>query len=454
MPCTTQLALSFVFGGKEYAVHPLDLSWPDPADPSQATCIGAIQYTSTLGQTGDFVLGSSFLKNVYSVFQYPDNDRRNGRIWQPTVGIVSLTNASVASQDFYAVRVQRQSLADVSANHPSGVENHPGDSGSETSGYNSPTEAPTSGKLLSTAGVAGISVLAFIVVAAGLFCAWWFWLRRKFGKQGVVVYPASKRRSKSSGNHSDTGTSSLRNRKHDATSRQKSMMEGFSDHEADSWMSTTEGDSIRLGYMPEVLGEEDDRNHGGMPESSRASSYRDTSAERKSVRDIRSSRAEVEGVDGIDNSTPPVLAAAAPTKARQSSPDVGTSRSRSSLAIPDSPSRYPVAYPYPTQGQIPSHTPRSQSLSMSGPFPSANASRLSSFRPEASPMYDISTADYFAVPSVGSPRGRQARRLSPLPPSAKDTDVPAGESTLTGGPLVEEPDDAKKEARPLDPFAG
>jgi len=53
MPCTQQLAITFTFAGQDYAAHPLDMSWPDPADPSQMTCIGAIQYSDGLGETGD-----------------------------------------------------------------------------------------------------------------------------------------------------------------------------------------------------------------------------------------------------------------------------------------------------------------------------------------------------------------------------------------------------------------
>lgn len=53
MPCTQQLAYTFAFGGEDYPVHPLDMSWPDPSDPSQTTCIGAIQYSNSLGNTGD-----------------------------------------------------------------------------------------------------------------------------------------------------------------------------------------------------------------------------------------------------------------------------------------------------------------------------------------------------------------------------------------------------------------
>lgn len=56
MPCTMQIALTFTFAGKAYPIHPLDMTYPDPADPSQATCIGMIQYASNLGDAGDLLV--------------------------------------------------------------------------------------------------------------------------------------------------------------------------------------------------------------------------------------------------------------------------------------------------------------------------------------------------------------------------------------------------------------
>lgn len=53
MPCKTQMALSFDFGGVEVPVHPLDMTYPDPSDPSQTTCIGMVQVADNLGDVGD-----------------------------------------------------------------------------------------------------------------------------------------------------------------------------------------------------------------------------------------------------------------------------------------------------------------------------------------------------------------------------------------------------------------
>lgn len=45
------MTLTFDFGGAEIPVHPLDMTYPDPSDPSQNTCIGMIQYADNLGDS-------------------------------------------------------------------------------------------------------------------------------------------------------------------------------------------------------------------------------------------------------------------------------------------------------------------------------------------------------------------------------------------------------------------
>ncbi|WVW81569.1 hypothetical protein I302_103564 [Kwoniella bestiolae CBS 10118] len=441
LPCTQQMALTFNIAGQAFPVHPLDMTYPDPEDASQKQCIGMIQYSSNLGESGDFILGSSFMKNVYSIFQYPDTNKQ--KTWQPTVGLISLTNASIASQDFYAVRVQRQSLASVSSDQQ--VNN----GGSPTNPGSQPSHGAAEKKVVNTTVIAVVSVVGFFVLAAAAFCAWWFWLRRKFGAAGVVTYRSAPERPKPAGYKSDSSFSSLRNKKHTSTQRQKSMVEGFSgsEYEGDSWMSTTEGnDSIRLGYLPEVAEEDDD------------------DARRTRAADKRSSRGSTLGggitedpeeyalIDMNDPSSPtpalaPALAPAiAPGRVRTRSPppplphgpsaghhhtdsaDLDLPNSASSETIPLASAPYPSTVPPPPppqqksrkpsitmSGPFPSSTsmsgPFPSSTAMSGPFPSPGNNNRHSMRPDISPMYDIRTSDYFSVPPVNS-RGREHRRGS------------------------------------------
>ncbi|WVF66245.1 hypothetical protein IAT40_000985 [Kwoniella sp. CBS 6097] len=417
MPCKQQIAITFNIGGQTVPVHPLDMTYTDPEDASQTTCIGMIQYSSNLGDSGDFILGSSFLKNVYSIFQYPDTNKQ--KTWQPTIGLIPLTNASIASQDFYAVRVQRQSLTSVSSDQQ--AEN----GGSPT--YNPGAQTSSGGdgkKVVNTAVIAAVSVVGFFVLAAAAFCAWWFWLRRKFGAAGVVDYKSAPRRPGTgamSGHKSDSSLSSLRNKKHGATQRQRSMVEGYSDYEGDSWMSTTEGnDSIRLGYLPEVAEEDEGRQ-------TRAADRR--SSRGSTLPGDKNGEAGYELVNMNDpmsptrirtRSPPPI----APPMAPPGKPTHVHTNSEVELPNSANSETFPLAaggpYPYPSS--------RSLSMSMSGPFPSPGASRMSgpfpspgggpnrhSIRPDTSPMYDIRTSDYFSVPPAangGQSRGREGRRGS------------------------------------------
>ncbi|ORY31937.1 aspartic peptidase domain-containing protein [Naematelia encephala] len=393
MPCTKQISLAFTIAGQQFPVHPLDMTYPDPTDASQSTCIGMIQYSSTLGDTGDIILGSAFLKNVYSIFQYPDTSKQ--KTWQPTVGLVSLTNASIASQDFYAVRTLHESLSSVSSNTPmSGTTTSSG--GGSTSQQSA--QAAAGRKAVSSAVIAGSSVVGFFVLAAALFCAWWFWLRRKFGASGVVAYRERRQRPGSATHKSDISMSTLRSRKHEEAHRQKSMIEGLSDHEADSWMSTTEGnDSIRLGYMPEVVEEDEGRLSRGVnvDRHSRGSSLGNSS---------------LGALDEDEpNSNPNVTRDPSPTRTRR---ELSPSRSRTrSIAFVSAESESdlhvptPQPYVYPPSAPPPPKSARSMSLSMSGPFPNPVRSSNSNgvVRPDVSPMYDIRSSDYVAV----QPRGRE-----------------------------------------------
>ncbi|OCF59967.1 hypothetical protein L486_02640 [Kwoniella mangroviensis CBS 10435] len=418
MACTQQVSLTFNIAGQAIPVHPLDMTYPDPEDASQKQCIGMIQYSSNLGDSGDFILGSSFMKNVYSVFHYPDTNKQ--KTWQPTVGLVPLTNASIASQDFYAVRVQRQSLASVSSDQQTSS------GGTSTNPGSQPSQGAEK-KVVNTTVIAVVSVVGFFVLAAAAFCAWWFWLRRKFGAAGVVTYKSAPERPKLAGYKSDSSFSSLRTKKHTSTQRQKSMVEGFSgsEYEGDSWMSITEGnDSIRLGYLPEVAEEDEGRlTRTADKRSSRGSTLGGGINE------------EPEEYQLIDMSEPlspdrtrtrsPPLPVFSPGHQHTDSTDLEMPNSANSETIPLASAPYPStatsSVSNPQKGRNPSVTmsgPFPTAMSgpfssshMSGPFPSPGNTNRHSMRPDVSPMYDIRISDYFSVPP-GSGRGREHRRGS------------------------------------------
>lgn len=262
-------------------------------------------------------------------------------------------------------------------------------------------------KVTSTAVIIACSVVGFFVLAAAAFCAWWFWLRRKFGAAGVVEYKRKSRSDEHSNHDSDYSGSTLRAKKHKESMRQKSMIEGYSDYEGDSWVSET-GDSIRLGHIPEVAedGEEETkaRPSGGASETGGDDTPRSHHILDGSV--LLDEPVPIPGSQDDD----------AQTQRRGTSP-----HPRMSLVSPDSRASFSQTGPYPTMSK--SNTSRSLSVSMSGPFPSGQLGRQSIIRPDASPMYDINTSDYFQVPN----RGRDPRRASR---SRERDHTPSGSTAL------------------------
>ena len=349
------------------------------------------------------ILGSSFLKNVYSIFQYPNVNKTNENTWQPTVGLVSLTNASLSSQDFYAVRSLHQSLSSVSAaQQPVSPNSDP----SAPTSQSSPAGSTAAGhRIVSTAAIVAGSIVGLFVIAAAVFCAWWFWLRRKHGASHRII--ANPVRQRSIEMKSNLSSSSLRNKKHDNMQRQKSMIEGYSDHESGSWLSTTEGgNSIGLGYLPEAL-EDDEVSKGRIGErSSLGSTYRDSLVEADDVNlvDI-ADPAPIRPTESVNAASTHL-----DTRPRETTPSADHTifadlpSTTDDSVIPSSPST--AAYPQPL---VPSSaSTRSLQLSMAGPFPS------SSRRSNASLGYGVRANDYYAgvAGPVGTNTGRDSRSRS------------------------------------------
>ncbi|KAJ6506671.1 aspartyl protease [Mycena sanguinolenta] len=70
-PCTTTVNVSISFGGRFWAINPLDMNI-GAVEPGSPQCLGAIYTVSNATQTNgtvNWIFGTAFLKNVYSVFQ-------------------------------------------------------------------------------------------------------------------------------------------------------------------------------------------------------------------------------------------------------------------------------------------------------------------------------------------------------------------------------------------------
>lgn len=346
------------------------------------------------------VLGSTFMKNVYSVFQYPD---QKGSNWQPTVGMKSLTEASQAAKDFYAVRTERKSLTTVSST---------GSGSNNPSSNNTGASNAAQGRVVNTAIIAACSVVGFFVLAALAFCAWWFWLRRRVAKGGVVEYKMAPQT-----NHKTEGSmSTFRSRKHEDTQRQKSMVEGFSDYDVDSWRSTTEGgDSIRLANLPEEVGEEDDRVH-------QATRLQRTNSSHTRGSSLHQSLLNTEGTELIDfypierrsSWEPRMDRRLSGSEVQRPTLDRRLSDGAALLATPspvarliDLPNSPPTSPPANTYSHLPASSPRKSSMSMSGPFPTPNRLTRSTELDEYFPILPGSTPT-----ETPAERARRASRSS------------------------------------------
>ncbi|KAK0464234.1 aspartic peptidase domain-containing protein [Desarmillaria tabescens] len=119
VPCDQEVNITFKFSSISYPIHPLDATM-DPSllgltgvvnSEGQSSCIGSFQpisFSTPGAQTYDMILGMSFLRNVYAVFNYGDfiaegNDTSNRG--DPYVQFLSTTDPTEAHSDFVTVRL-------------------------------------------------------------------------------------------------------------------------------------------------------------------------------------------------------------------------------------------------------------------------------------------------------------------------------------------------------------
>ncbi|CAE6470311.1 unnamed protein product [Rhizoctonia solani] len=181
VPCNLPINVTFEIGGYEYAVHPLDMTYLDSYNPYSGSCIGSWQASDSLYST-DIVLGTAFMRNVYTVLQYDSSKpgvamgSYDPSIARPQLGLMSLTSWQTALNDFYRVRILKQPLESDSSGPSSGSS---GGSGS-SSGVNGLPGTVEKSKKLSAGIIALIGILAFFGIAAALFGARWWMMNRRW----------------------------------------------------------------------------------------------------------------------------------------------------------------------------------------------------------------------------------------------------------------------------------
>ena len=89
--CTTNLSITLAFEGKPWSINPADMNL-GPVNDGSPYCVGAIfdmaaEYGPPLPGPPTWVVGNTFLKNVYTVF----------RTYLPSVGFAALSSLAGGS---------------------------------------------------------------------------------------------------------------------------------------------------------------------------------------------------------------------------------------------------------------------------------------------------------------------------------------------------------------------
>lgn len=89
-PCDTQVNVSISFGGPSWSINPADFKL---TQVSNSECVGAFFEMTTGSSAPAWIVGDTFLKNVYSVFRFNP----------PSVGFATLSSTATAENDVNGV---------------------------------------------------------------------------------------------------------------------------------------------------------------------------------------------------------------------------------------------------------------------------------------------------------------------------------------------------------------
>jgi len=112
LPCgVIPPSLTFVVGGQQIPIHPLDLNivggvFETPSGGLVTICFGGVIATEPVAGEFDFVLGTPFLRNVYTLFDYGDEITNSSSTssQSPTIQFLSITAPLQAATEFNQTR--------------------------------------------------------------------------------------------------------------------------------------------------------------------------------------------------------------------------------------------------------------------------------------------------------------------------------------------------------------
>ncbi|KAI0322444.1 acid protease [Amylostereum chailletii] len=119
VPCNAEIDMAFQFNGQVFPLHPLDVVVKSTQNTDK--CVGTFipqDVSSIGGGILDWIAGDNFLRSVYSVYDFGDFDS-SGKMGNPYIKLLSLTNPNEASADFAAAR-NTQARTNITYNAASG----------------------------------------------------------------------------------------------------------------------------------------------------------------------------------------------------------------------------------------------------------------------------------------------------------------------------------------------
>ncbi|KAH9903455.1 aspartic peptidase domain-containing protein [Cubamyces lactineus] len=102
VPCNTKLNISFSIGGQLYPMHPADAIDVNMNPDGTFSCIGVI--LGGASSTEDFLLGDSFLRNFYQLYDYGGTD---ALLSKPSVRLLPLADQAQAWAEADAINLAR-----------------------------------------------------------------------------------------------------------------------------------------------------------------------------------------------------------------------------------------------------------------------------------------------------------------------------------------------------------
>eukprot|EP00918_Siedleckia_nematoides_P082398 GHVU01180588.1.p1 GENE.GHVU01180588.1~~GHVU01180588.1.p1 ORF type:complete len:307 (-),score=9.95 GHVU01180588.1:11-931(-) len=106
-PCNTEVNVAISFGGPSWPVSPADFQL---TQISSSQCVGAFFELNTGGSAPSWIVGDTFLKNVYSVFRYNP----------PSVGFAALSQTALAMNGVNAA-APTPTIGSISASATAGL---------------------------------------------------------------------------------------------------------------------------------------------------------------------------------------------------------------------------------------------------------------------------------------------------------------------------------------------